>query len=95
MIANQRQFRYGRDAVRLFCLLPLLAAVGCNTLTYAPPNGGYLTRTAIGTKNSISELHMTFTNGAISSVDMRGYKNDQVQGLEAVARGVAAGLSGK
>lgn len=80
---------------KLLLLIPLVALLsGCNHLSYEIPNGPKLSRTALGTKNAVSELTLEIDPvTGVRRITLKGYVNDQVQGIGAVAEGVAKGLA--
>lgn len=80
----------------LLCLLVLAVIAGCSNLDFyeqaTDPNTGVTTTTRLnyvsaGNKKAIKELKLGLHGS------MKGYSNDQVEGIAAVAEGVATGLA--
>ncbi len=69
---------------------------GCQSLKYLGPNGERLSRFALGTKTTISDLALeTGTNG-IRRLHLRGYQSDSTQAMGVVTEAaVRAALQGR
>lgn len=71
-------------------IVAVLLSTGCISTVYEAPDGTKMHRISFGTMTDFDSLEAQAEG---RSIMIRGYKSDQVKGLEAVAEGVAKGLS--
>lgn len=65
---------------------------GCVVDRYSDASGAKFSRTAFGNRTTIGDLTLTKSTNGITQFRLRGYSNDQVEGLRAVAEGVSEGV---
>jgi hypothetical protein len=73
-------------------LIAVCMLCGCSTISYTDGHTT-ISRSSVGNKLSISKLMIEKDTNGVTKVNMEGYANDQVEGLRAVAEGVAKGMA--
>ena len=71
-------------------LILALFCSGCVIDRYTSSTGAKFSRYAIGNKTQAAKVEIMTTNGIVLKID--GYKNDQTQSMEALAKGVTEGV---
>jgi hypothetical protein len=66
----------------------LLAAAGCQSLSYTGPNGEHFSRTSFGSNTALQSLAVEAGTNGVRRVELHGYTNDSTQALSAVTEAV-------
>src|SRR5262245_28359293 len=99
-LSSETNLLHRKITIRLLCragglAILLMAASGCQFLTYSSPLGEHFSRCSFGARTSLSSLVVESTTNGVRRVELRGYTNDSTSALGAVTEAaVKAAIQG-